>query len=156
MADSPDAMRKVGGGGAHALPGEPALMRRWERANTRLASQHRQLEAFFTVVTEELPGNSVASVRRAFSRLDDAFTAHLAIEEHVYLATLRRLYPDDSEVLRGLVEEHHAFRRRFERLHRILGRGLLEPFASAFKRLAADFLRHERREAEIVSALRRL
>jgi hypothetical protein len=154
MTDRTDAAGKVRGG-VQMSSGEPALVRRWERASSRLTAQHRQLETFFTVVSEELTERSMASVRTAFSRLDDAVSAHLEIEEQVYLATLRRLHPDVSEVLRGLVEEHHAFRRRIEHLNEILDRGLLESFAGSFERLSADFLRHERREEEIVSALSR-
>ena len=154
MTDRTDAVGKARGG-AQMFLDEPALVHRWERASLRLATQHRQLQTFFTVVTEELTGRSVASVQTAFSRLDDAVSAHLEIEEQVYFATLRRLHPEASEVLRGLVEEHHAFRRRIERLNDFLGRGLLESFAGAFERLSADFLRHKKREEEIVSALPR-
>lgn len=155
MNDPTGPTNSGGADGDRGAIDEPGLVRRMEHASARLGSQHRQLAAFFSVVTDSLSDASEDAVRVSFERLADAVKSHLTMEENVYLVTLRRLHPNLSETIRGLVDEHQGFRRRIEALEHLLGRGLVEPFAETFALLTSDFEDHERREEAILSSLTR-
>jgi hypothetical protein len=119
-------------------------------------AEHRLLDALFADARDAFhAGDALEAARESFATLRDALETHFEQEDRLYYPAIWALRPLRKDALMAAVEGHHAFRVQLREIDALLAEGELADARNAFDALTLAFIKHERAEEEVLSALDR-
>jgi iron-sulfur cluster repair protein YtfE (RIC family) len=119
----------------------------------RISSQHRQLDTLYGLIVSSLQRGEREPARQALQRFEDAFEAHISLEDGFYFPALRGMQVDVGEELESLSHEHGRFREDLAALAAAVQSAPLEAVADSLDEFITRVAAHEGREEALIASL---
>ena len=132
---------------------QPGLRTRMGHESRRISSQHRQLDSLYGMIVSALQRGDREGVQRALQRFEDAFDAHISLEDSFYFPALRGMEGDVSDELAELSKEHETFREDLEALGTAFRNGSLDDASATLDDFITRVAAHEGREEALLASL---
>ncbi len=121
---------------------------------SRIADEHRALDALFARALSRLNGNvGELESRDAVEELREALESHLSAEEDLYFPTVWALRPEYKDRFRSFIRAHHRFRGLIHEITGLMDSRETEEAVHVLERLKDEFGTHEAGEEDAIDSL---
>lgn len=138
---------------AQAAPDDAGLRLRMRGEEHRIHAQHEKLDVWCREIYALLGKNGARSAMNDFLLFQQAFEAHMTVEEEVYFPAFHGLRADLADELADLVTDHVDLRTGLAAVKAALKAGQADVAGRALEGLARSIDRHESDEEEMIARI---